>query len=200
MTLLNLTLILFLLMDPLGHLAVYRKFVRGKDQRHELKFLFREMGFALIAILLFNFLGEFIFNFFQLSEVTVRFSAGVIILLAALKILFPKIDSPRMNLPKEEPYLIPFAIPFIAGPGLLATVMLFAHMEESAAMMLTAIFIAWIAALAVFLLSKPLHRILGDNGLMAIERLMGMLLVLLAIQHITEGFQLFLAQHGIGTH
>lgn len=199
MTLLTLTIILFLLMDPLGHLNVYRKFVRGKDHRHELKFLLREMGIALIAILLFNFLGESIFSFLNLSEVTVRFAAGVIILISALKILFPKIDSPRINLPKEEPFIIPFAIPFIAGPGLLATVMLFAHMEESAAMMLSAIFIAWIAALGVFLLSSQLHRFLGDNGLMAIERLMGMMLVLLAIQHMTQGFQLFLTEHGFIT-
>ncbi|MBA2727025.1 MAG: antibiotic transporter, partial [Parachlamydiaceae bacterium] len=90
------------------------------------------------------------------------------------------------------PFLIPLAVPLIAGPALLATIMLYALTEPSQFTMLSSIFIAWCLSVAVLLAAPRLERILGVNGLTAFERLMGMILVLLSLQRILEGVKEFL--------
>jgi len=154
--------------------------------------LLREMGFALLAMLFFNFLGEGIFQVLAISETTVRLSSGIILFLFAVTIIFPSLKNPRSNLPEGEPFVTPLAIPLIAGPALLATIMLFAELEPSIPTMVTSITVAWGASLAVLVFGCPLQRLIGDNGLQAIERLTAMILVLLGIQRFMEGIQLFL--------
>lgn len=193
MTLLSLTLILFLIMDPIGSISPFLKMVKELPPSRQRYVVVREMLIALLVMFFFNLLGEGIFDMLEISETAVRLSSGVILFLFAVKILFPKRVSPRANLPEGEPFIIPLAIPLIAGPSLLATIMLFAHIVPGQAMMLTAILIAWFLSLIVLALAPQLHRILGNNGLMACERLMAMILVLLAIQRFMEGVKQFMA-------
>ncbi len=192
MTLFSIALVLFLIMDPIGNISSYLKMVDGIKPKRQLTVLVREMLIALLIMVVFNYLGEVIFELLQISEPTIRLSSGVILFLIAVQILFPNLSGIRDNLPKEEPFIIPLAIPLIAGPSLLATIMLYAHMEQSQPVMLLAILFAWLAALIVMLLSRPLHRALGSNGLLACEKLMGMVLVLIAIQRFLDGIQLFI--------
>lgn len=192
MTLFTLFLILFLIMDPLGNIGPYLRLVNTLPETRQRWIILREMVFALLLMLLFHEIGEWLFAALHMSEVALRIASGLILFLAALKILFPTEDSPRSQLPEGEPFLIPLAVPFIAGPPLLATIMLYAHLETSRPLMLSAIFFAWVAATAVFLAARPLQRILGHNGLIACERLMGMVLIILGIQRFAEGLQLFL--------
>lgn len=191
MSLFTISLALFLIMDPLGNLNSYLSLVNGLPASRQKFIVVREMSIALGVMLLFNFLGEHIFFFLSLSETTVRLSSGVILFLIGIKILFTSSDNPRANLPEGEPFIFPLAIPLIAGPGLLATIMLFAHLEPSLLEMFAAIVIAWIAAVLVFVFGKQIKRILGQNGLLACERLIGMILVLISIQRILEGIILF---------
>ena len=191
MTLFTLSIILFLIMDPLGNISSFLTLLKDLPKQKRRKIIIREMLIALAAMLLFNFLGEYIFYVLDISETTVKLASGAILFLVAIKILFPSIDSLRANLPEGEPFITPLAIPLIAGPSLLATIMLFAHLEPSQPTMLAAIFISWLAAVIVLLLGSRLQRILGENGLMACERLMGMVLVMLAIQRFAEGIQQF---------
>lgn len=191
MTLFSIALVLFLIMDPVGNIASYLSLVNELPTKRKMWVVVREMLIALAFMILFNYIGEFIFSLLELSETTVRLSSGVILFLVAVKILFPAQDSPRANLPHGEPFIIPLAVPLIAGPSLLATIMLYAHLEPSQPLMLAAIFFAWIAAVGVLLLAEPLQRILGKNGLVACERLLGMVLVMLAVQRFLEGIILF---------
>lgn len=195
MSLLSVTLVLFLIMDPVGNISSYLSLVKEISPSRQRIVLIREMGIALIAMLAFNFLGEFIFYFLEVSETTVRLASGVILFLIAIKILFPSTNGLRSNLPKGEPFIVPLAIPLIAGPSLLATIMLYAHLEPSQPIMLEAILIAWLCAFIVLLFAPFLHRMLGNNGLIACEKLMGMVLVIMAIQRFMEGIQLFIATH-----
>lgn len=149
------------------------------------------MLIALAAMVIFCFLGEYIFYVLDISETTVKLASGAILFLVAIKILFPSIDSLRANLPSGEPFITPLAIPLVAGPSLLATIMLFARLEPSQLTMLTAILIAWLLAVTVLLLGSRLQKIVGSNGLMACERLMAMVLVMLAIQRFAEGMHQF---------
>lgn len=191
MTLFTLALILFLIMDPVGNVGSYLKLVSALPKKRQYYVVLREMVIALAVMLVFNEIGEFLFDMLHISETAIRLASGLILFLAALKILFPSIDSPRANLPIGEPFIIPLAVPFIAGPALLATIMLYAHLEPSQPLMLSAIILAWLAASLVLLSSSFLQRVLGTNGLIACERLMGMVLVLLAIERFTSGIQLF---------
>lgn len=191
MSIVTLSVILFLLMDPLGNLASYLYMVDGIHTARRRVIVLREMAIALAAMLIFYMLGEFVLSTLKISEPAVRITSGVILFLIALKILFPSRDSLRANLPKGEPFVTPLAIPLVAGPALLATIMLFAISEQAQAPLIGAILIAWIASTLVFLFATPINRLLGQNGLNAFERMLGMVLVLLAIQRTLEGIQIF---------
>lgn len=179
-------------MDPFGNVSSYLKLVEKLPRKRQFLILGREMLIALGFMLLFNFIGEYLFDVLHISETAIRLASGLILFLAALKILFPSIDSPRANLPEGEPFIIPLAVPLIAGPALLATIMLYTTLEPSQPLVLSAIFLSWIAASIVMFSSSVLYRILGTNGLIACEKLMGMVLILLAIERFSTGVQLFI--------
>lgn len=191
MNLFNLAVILFLIMDPIGNISSFLTTLHDIPASRRRFIIIREMLIALAAMIIFNYLGEFIFYILNVSETALRLTTGVILFLVAIKILFPSSDSLRANLPSGEPFITPLAIPLIAGPSLLATIMLFAHLESSQLVMLGAIFLAWGSAVIILLFSGRLQKIMGNNGLMACERLMGMVLILLAIQRFLEGLQQF---------
>ena len=153
MNLLSLSFILFLIMDPIGNVSSYLKLVENLPVKRQRWIVLREMLIALLAMIVFYFIGEYLFAVLQISPLTVRLASGAILFLVAIKILFPSKDSPRNNLPQGEPFIIPLAIPLIAGPSLLATIMLFAHGEPNHGVMLASIFIAWFAAVVVLELS-----------------------------------------------
>lgn len=193
--LLTIAITLFIIMDPIGNISSYLSLMQEVPPKRQFYVLLREMLIALVAMFAFYILGEFIFWFLEISETAVWLASGVILFLTAIKILFPATDSLRRNLPKGEPYVVPLAIPLIAGPSLLATIMLYAHMESCRPLMVTAMLLAWMGAIAVLMSASWLQRILGNNGLMACERLTGMLLVMIAIQRFMEGVRMFLNSH-----
>jgi len=191
MELFNLTIILLCIMDPLGNISYFLRQLENVPPERRKKLIMREMLIALALMILFNYLGELIFNILTISEPTLRLTSGVILFLVALKILFPSQDSPRANLPDGEPFITPLAVPLIAGPALLATIMLFAHLESEQTPVIGAILVSTLLATLILLSGARLQRILGENGLMAAERLMGMVLVMIAIQRFLEGVQQF---------
>lgn len=192
LSLLTIVLTLFLIMDPIGNISSFLTLMKGVDAKRVKFVIFREMLIALAAMLLFAFLGKYLFSFLELSQVSIRLVAGVILFLVSIKILFPSPSNLRANLPEGEPFITPLAIPLIAGPSLLATIMLYSNMESCQTIMWEGILIAWMIACIIFFLALFLFRILGKNGLVACERLMAMVLVMIAIQRFMEGLQLFL--------
>lgn len=189
----SMTILLYLIMDPVGNISSFIKLINQVPVEKQRWVTIREMLFALIAMLSFFFLGELMLNLLEISEPTVRVGSGVILFLIAIKILFTSKTSLRANLPKDEPFIVPLAIPLIAGPAVLATIMLFAHISTNPYEMIGAIFTAWCAAVVTLFLSKPLLKTFGRNGLIACERLMGMILVMLAVQRLLEGIKQFIA-------
>ena len=189
------TTVLFLIIDPFGKINQLQALMQNIPAKKRKTVLLREMIFALILMVVVNFLGEFIFNVLELSRTTLSLAAGVILFLVAIKILFPALGGKSAPIGDEEPYVVPIAIPLIAGPSLLATIVLFANLEPVFILTLASIFLAWGLALLVFFAGPYIQRILGNNGLVAIERLMGMILMLLAIQRLAEGIQLFYMAH-----
>lgn len=195
MSLLAITLVLFIIMDPVGNIASYLHMVKNLTPQKQRYVLVREMLIALCAMIAVYFLAEFIFKYVEVTETTARLASGAILFIIAIKILFPASNSLRANLPQEEPFVVPLAIPLIAGPALMATILLYANLDHNLWHMLAAIVIAWVAALIVLLSGPLLYRILGNNGLGACEKLIGMVLVMLAIQRFMEGVYLFASSH-----
>src|SRR5262245_6692557 len=129
LSLLSLTLILLFIMDPVGNLTAFLTMTQNLSPKRQKLVIIREMFFALFFILLFNFAGEFLLAYLNLSPISLRFSAGIILFLVAIKIIFPTENNLLSHLSSEEPFLVPLAIPLIAGPSLLAIIMLFANLD-----------------------------------------------------------------------
>ncbi len=192
MTLLSITLVLLFIMDALGNIASFRHVMQEIPLAQRRRIVLREMGIALVVMLAANFLGETVISLLSLSETTVRMTAGIVLFLVGVAIIFPSVRSVRLSLrPEPEPFVVPLAIPLTAGPSLVATIMLFAHLEPTGITMLMAIFLAWVISTIILFFGEELYGTMGRNGLLACEKLTGMVLVMLAIQRFLEGVQLF---------
>ena len=193
MDFLSITILLYLIMDPIGNISSFLKLIGQVPPERQRWVTIREMLIALLAMLLFFVFGEFLMYILEISQPTLRVGSGVILFLIAIKILFTSKTSLRANLPNEEPFIVPLAIPLIAGPAILASIMRFANMNTNHYEMTAAIVTAWAAAVATLFMSKPLLKAFGRNGLLACERLMGMILVMLSVQRLLEGIKQFIA-------
>lgn len=190
MSFVSLTLIFFLIMDPLGNVAYFIEVVDHIPKKQQRFIIAREMLIALGVMIFFYFLGDLILNFLEVSDPAVSLTSGTILFLVAIKIIFPSSKTSRIpSTPSGDPFIVPLAIPMVAGPALLATVMLFSH--TIGAFVLVPLIISWLLASTILTFSHLLMNSLGRNGLLAIERIMGMVLILLAIQRFLEGIQLF---------
>ncbi len=197
MQLVSLTFALFLLMDSIGNVPLFVSFLKGVPQKRQRKVIFRELVFALCIIILFYFLGDLLLELLSIEQATLLVSGGIILFLIALRMVFPETSTREKNPGGDrEPFLVPLAIPFVAGPAVLAAVMLYSHQDYSPFITVTAIVIAWILSLTVLMSSYFLVRHLGERGLVACERLMGLLLVLISVQMFLEGLSLFGTAHG----
>jgi len=188
------TILLLLIMDPLGNLPIFMSVLKHLEPKRRRVVLIREMLIALIIMLLFLFTGERILAFLNLRTETVSISGGVILFLIAIKMIFPSAESSSTGLSAgEEPFLVPLAIPLVAGPSLLATLMLLSHQyPQQMTHLVGALLIAWGVTVGILLLSGLFLRLLGDKGVNALERLMGLILIMLATQMFLDGIRAYL--------
>lgn len=188
------TILLLLIMDPLGNLPIFMSVLKHLEPKRRRMVLMREMLIALLIMLLFLFAGEKILSFLNLRTETVSISGGIILFLIAIKMIFPGQESSSSGLSAgEEPFLVPLAIPLVAGPSLLATLMLLSHQyPHQMGHLVGALLIAWGATVAILLLSGLFLRLLGDKGVNALERLMGLILIMLATQMFLDGIRAYL--------
>jgi multiple antibiotic resistance protein len=147
---------------------------------------------ALAVLLLFLFCGPYILNVLDIKGPALGIAGGIILFLISIKMIFPV---PEGSLPPErgEPFIVPLAIPLVAGPSAIATVLLLMTREPSRWIEWTlALVIAWVATSLILVLSSKLSRVLGEKGLIAMERLMGMILTTIAVQMFITGLQEYL--------
>jgi multiple antibiotic resistance protein len=181
---------LFLIMDPLGNLPIYMSVLKTIDPKRRQIIIFRELIFALIILMLFLHSGQALLDFLQIDQETVSIAGGIILFLIALRMIFPQ-PGGVMSLPVgEEPFIVPLAVPMIAGPSTMAALILLANQEPNKMMHL---FAAWAASALILSFSGGFHRMLGDKGLNTVERLMGMILVMIAIQMLLNGISAYIA-------
>lgn len=187
MKLFSLSFALFILMDPIGNVPIFITVLKGVDPKKQKRIIFRELFIALAAMIFFYFIGDFLLKILNISPGAVMMSGGIILFIIALKLIFPSINGDKKVVADKEPLIVPLAIPLVAGPAVLAAVMLYSRQGINSFIVLSAIVIAWVFSTAILLSSAFLKKVLGKRGIMACEKLMGLLLVMIAIQMFVDG-------------
>ncbi len=181
MEIISTTMVFFLIMDPLGNIPLFMAVLKNVASEKHFRITLREVLIAYVVLLVYLFAGKYILDFLNLSQEAIAISGGIILFIIALRMIFPTEQGLFGDNPEEEPLIVPLAIPAVAGPSIMAVLML---MSETTAMLplFISITTAWLLTAVILLAATPLHRILGRRGLAAIERLMGMLLIMMAVQ------------------
>lgn len=188
--------LLFLVMDPLGNIPIFLSVLEDVAPERRTRVLIRELLLAFVVLVVFLFFGQYVLGFLQLSQHSIRIAGGIILFLIALKMVFPvKRSAHEVEEIQGEPLLVPLAIPMVAGPSAMAIVMLMATNNPDRMMdWLLALFAAWLLSSLILISANGLKRFLGQRGLIAMERLMGMLLIALAVQMLLEGISAYLIE------
>jgi len=188
--------LLFLVMDPLGNIPIFLSVLEDVAPERRTRVLLRELLLAFLVLVAFLFFGQFVLGFLQLSQHSIRIAGGIILFLIALKMVFPvKRSAHAVEEIQGEPLLVPLAIPMVAGPSAMAIVMLMAtNNPDRMVDWLLALFVAWLLSSLILISANGLKRFLGKRGLIAMERLMGMLLIALAVQMLLEGISAYLVE------
>jgi multiple antibiotic resistance protein len=193
MKILSVSITLFLIMDPFGNIPVFLPILRRVPAERRRAVLVRELLLALIVIVGFIFGGRYVMSFLGLKGEAVSIAGGIILFLIAVRMVFPSGKTPTEGDLEGEPLLVPLAIPLIAGPSLLAVLLLFSSAGPGALPdLLLAGLLAWGATFAVLFSSTFVVRFLTRRGVIAVERLMGMVLVALAVQLFLDGLSVYL--------
>jgi MarC family membrane protein len=195
LTTLSAGILLFLIMDPLGNIPLFLSLLKSVAPERRRRVLIRELIIALAALFAFLFGGGFVLKALQLRPESISIAGGIILFLIGVKMIFPPRDGNMFGgAPGSEPFIVPMAIPGVAGPSAMATLMLLTNSEPGrTADWSLALVSAWLATAVILLSSTYLYRLLGASVLTAIERLMGMLTVALSVQMFLDGVAAYLA-------
>ena len=182
------TTIFFLIMDPLGNIPIFMSVMKDVDPARKLKITFRELLIAYFVLLIYLFFGRYLLEILNLTNEAISISGGIILFLIAIRMIFPRPEGMFGNEPEGEPLIVPLAIPAVAGPSIMAVLMLMSTTTPTL-MLFFCLSLTWLASSLILLAATPLNKFLGERSLTAIERLMGMLLVMMAVQMMLTAYQ-----------
>jgi len=192
MSLYSATITLALVMDPLGNIPVFLAVLNNVDPKRRKLLVLRETFIAFLILTAFLFFGKNILEGMSISEPALGIAGGIILFLIALRMIFPPDEEQKVSKTTTEPFIVPLAVPLIAGPSTMAVVMLLANQApQHLGLCLLALFIASLFCTAILVFADFLRKILGDRGITAIERLMGMILTTMAVQMFLTGISAF---------
>jgi len=193
--LINAAVLLFVVMDPLGNVPIFLSVLDKVAPERRYRVLVRELLVALVILFGFLLSGQYVLALLGLEQSSISVAGGIILFLIALKMIFPV---PRIMRDDEEddhdePFLVPLAVPLVAGPSAMAVLLLFVTKEpDRLGTWSLALLLAWLVTALILLAAPQLKRLLGQRGLIATERLMGMLLVAISVQMFLDGTAQFL--------
>lgn len=187
---LSATVLLILITDPLGNIPLFIAALKQVKPERRRKVVFRECSIAFGVLLTFMFFGKGFLEVMHLSDESLRVAGGVILFLIAIRMIFPQEGASVFGGDKAhgEPFIVPIAIPLIAGPSAMATVLLMSTREpERMLEWIGALTITILVTLVVFLFSSKIHKVLGEQAISALERLMGLVLTAISIEMLLSG-------------
>jgi multiple antibiotic resistance protein len=185
---------LFLIMDPLGNVPVFNAVLSKLEQTRRTKVVARELVIAFFVLLGFLFVGEALLVFLGLTQPSLNIAGGLLLFIISLRMIFPSRPDHGDEAVDEDPFIVPLAVPLIAGPSTIAVLLLLNSSQPGRIMeWVIALFLAWLCATILLLGSQQLLKVIGTRGSLALERLMGMILVILATQMLLDGIRDFIA-------
>jgi len=193
MTLLSAAVLLFFVMDPLGNVPLFLSALRQVEPARYRIVIVRELLIALLILVVFLFVGRYLLDLLGVSPEALTAGGGLILLLIAIRMIFPTSERSLREDVVGEPLVVPLAVPYTAGPSMLATELLFMSREPQRwPIWLGAVILAWLASAFILYFAANLRRLLGERGLTAMERLMGMLLAVVAVELLMRGIAQYL--------
>ena len=184
--------ILLLVVDPIGNIPLFLSLLRGVDAARRTRVIFRECMIAFVVLLAFVLFGRWMLALFGLSEPSLTIAGGVILFLIALRMIFRGPEGVFGHAPDGEPFIVPLAIPAIAGPAAIATVVLLvSRAPQRLPEWIGAVFVAMLVTLACLVFAERVAKLVGERGLQAFERLMGLILTAIAVEMLLRGVQAF---------
>jgi MarC family membrane protein len=192
---LSTAVLLMLVIDPFGNVPLVVSTLAGVPAERRRRIILRECVFAYLILIAFMFGGRVFLELLHLSDESLTIAGGVILFLIALRMVFPRPEGVFGAPQGGEPLLVPLAVPMIAGPSAIATVMLLATRDPAhvgaAAIALT---LAMAFTMLVLAGAYRLQEVLGERGVVALERLMGLVLTALAVEMLLTGVRSFVTQ------
>lgn len=184
-------LVLMLVIDPFGNVPVILSILKEVPIERRKTIIIRETLFGLLILLLFLGGGELFLSLFHLETDAVRIAGAVIFFIIGLKMIFPGQEgSSGLYGSVNEPFVVPIAIPLIAGPSTLATLLVMSKSHaEHILELFASLMLAWFASALIMYLSPLFYKVLREKGLLALEKLMGMLLLIMSIQMLIDGIR-----------
>ncbi|HTN47843.1 MAG TPA: MarC family protein [Burkholderiaceae bacterium] len=186
--------LLLLVADPFGNVPIFVSALRDVPTERRLRIVLRECLIAFVVLSVFVFAGRPFLETLGLSEIALQIGGGVVLMLVALRMVFPSPDGVYGAAPGGEPFIVPLAVPALAGPSALATVMLLVSRDPSRSLEWVAAIAVVMAICAVILVSAArLQALLGERVTLAFERLMGLVLAAIAVELLLRGVRTFVA-------
>ncbi|MFA5684961.1 MAG: YhgN family NAAT transporter [Lysobacteraceae bacterium] len=194
MTTLSAAILLFLILDPLGNIPVFLSLLKPLTPQRRRFVLARELLIALSVLFVFLWAGQYLLAAMHLRQESVSIAGGIVLFLIGLRMIFPPAEGLFGDSGDGEPFIVPLAIPLVAGPSGMAAVMLLGTQQpDRMGDWSLALILAWAATALILFSATWLYRLLGRRVLIAVERLMGMLLVALSVQMFLDGVATYLS-------
>ena len=188
---------LTLVMDPLGNIPMFMSALKNVPQERRRAVVARELCIALGIIMFFLLFGKYIISLLAIELTAMSVAGGLVLFLISLQMIFPTQHSHFSDSPEGEPFIVPLAIPAVAGPSTLTMVLLFSLQEPGMLGLWAGVVVAAWLVTAVILggLAESLSSLLGRRGLLAMEKLMGMILTTISVQMVMTGLKKFLSNY-----
>ncbi len=187
------TAAIFFVINATGQIPLFLALLAPFPEVRQRQIIVRELLIALVVLLLFTFFGDIILELLGITRPIIGIAGGILLFLISLGMIFPAPQNVEHRM-IHEPLIIPLAIPVIAGPGAITAVMLYAHETGHPLSVSGAVFMAWLPSIALLLAGSLIKRLLGERGLVAIERLGGMLVCLIGIQMLSSSLILLIQE------
>src|SRR5450755_2197913 len=193
--LLSATILLILVIDPFGNVPLVVSALKGMPAPRRMRVVLRECLIAYAVLLVFLFGGHAFLDLMHLSETSISIAGGVILFLIALRMVFSHPEGIFGDRADADPFIVPLAIPAIAGPSALATVMLMGSRNpDQLGVWAAALTGAMVVTTLVLVAAGRLQTILGEQAVRAFERLMGLVLTAVAVEMLVGGIKSIAAQ------
>lgn len=192
---LSTTILLLLVTDPLGGFPIYVSLLKNVPRERKLRVILREVGVAALVLLVFMFFGRGFLSVMHLSETSLGIAGGVVLFLIALRMIFPHPDGVMGEGLEKEPFIVPLAVPLIAGPSALATVLLLvARGPDKMPEILGALTVTMTVIVLTLFFAERISQFVGESVTKAFERLMGLVLTAIAVEMLLSGIQNYAVQ------